>query len=325
MPSFSRRLNSWLGKRMFLVVLSGLFLGFFIPLSDSPFLRSLVVGLFAYMTLVTALGTSIREFVQVLRKPWIPLWILVLVHVAGPLLALLVGYVFYPDDLYTRMGFLVGASIPIGVTSIIWTSMVGGRVSIALVAVTLDTFVVPLVLPLFFHVAVGQSVSIDYFDMVYGLLKMVTIPSIVGMLLNEWTHGRVKTFAEGIGGAVSKLGLFVVIFINSAMVMPQIDWNLSMVKMLLVALSIVASGFFIGYLGSLFLKDRSGSMMITLMHNVGIRNNSCGLVIALSFFPPAVAVPITLSILYQQPVATLVSYFYRRYEKNRVALVQKAA
>ena len=121
------------------------------------------------------------------------------------------------------------------------------------------------------------------------------------------------------------IGLFAVIFINSAMVMPPIDWNLSMVKMLLVALAIVVSGFFIGYLGSLLLKDRSGSMMITLMHNVGTRNNSCGLVIALTFFPPAVAVPITLSILYQQPVATIVSYFYRRYEKQKASMAQKAA
>ena len=325
MVDFFRCLNIWLGKRMFLVSLSGILLGCFVPVADSPFLRDLIVWLFAYMTLVTALGTSLREFTRVLSKPLIPAWILLLVHVVGPLVALLVGYVFYPNDQYIRMGYLIGASIPIGVTSIIWTALVNGRVGIALVAVTLDTFIVPLLLPLLFHIVVGQTIALDYFAMVYGLLKMVTIPSIVGMLLYDWTGGKVKAFSQSIGGATAKLALVIVIFINSALVMPQLEWNAAMIKLLLVTLLVVSSSFFIGYLGSLPLKDRSTAMALTMMHNVGIRNNSCGLVIALTFFPPAAAIPLTLSILYQQPVATLVSYFFQRREKNKALAAQEPA
>jgi predicted Na+-dependent transporter len=88
--------NDWLTKNMFFVVLSGLFFGLFLTLSDSIMLRRTVVGLFAYMTFITALNTSLKDFITVLRKPWIPLWILFLVHFITPLTAWATGILFYP-------------------------------------------------------------------------------------------------------------------------------------------------------------------------------------------------------------------------------------
>lgn len=76
MSNFFIKLNDWLSKKMSVVVPSGLFLGFFVNITDSPFLREVVVVLFAYMTFVTALTTSFKEFTTVLKRPWIPLWIL---------------------------------------------------------------------------------------------------------------------------------------------------------------------------------------------------------------------------------------------------------
>lgn len=307
MSSFFSSCNQWLAKHMFFVVLAGLLLGFFIPLQDSPLLRQAVIALFAYMTFVTALGTSFRKFVGVLRSPWTALWILILVHGITPFTAWAAGHFFYPDDAYIRMGYLIGASIPIGVTSIIWTSLVKGDLPTSLVAVTLDTFVVPLILPPFFQLVVGQTIAIDYYKMMHDLLLMVTLPSVIGMLLHDWTHGTVTGFAQSFGGATAKLSLFVVIFFNAAVVMPQIVWNAAILKMILVTLCIVASSFLVGYLGSFALKDRSPGMTMTMIYNVGIRNNACGLVLALSYFPPRAAIPITLAILFQQPLATVVA------------------
>lgn len=309
--SFSR-LNDWLSKNMFIIVLSGLFLGFFANITDSPSLRKIVVALFAYMTFVTSLGTSFKEFTMVLRRPWIPLWVLILVHCVTPLTAWAVGMIFYPSDPDIRLGYLIGASIPIGVTSIIWTSLVKGDLAVSLVAVTLDTFIVPAVLPLFFHLVVGQFIDISYSKMVIDLMLMVTVPSILAMLLHDLTKGRVSHFAKSVGGATSKLALFLVILINSAVVMPQINWDISILKTLLVTLFIVSTSFFVGYLGSFALKERTESMILTMIYNVGIRNNACGLVIALTYFPPRVAIPMTLSILFQQPIATMISHLYKR-------------
>jgi len=311
---FFKKWNDILSKNMFILVLSGLVLGFLIEIPNSPFLRNIVVTLFAYMTFITALTTSFKEFSKVLRTPLIPIMILFLVHFITPLISWVAGMVFYPYDPDMRLGYLIGASIPIGVTSIIWTSLLKGDVAVSFVAVTLDTFLVPIILPSFFHMIIGESITINYFQMMLDLMLMVTIPSILGMLLHDWTSGKTTIFAQSIGGTTSKLCLFLVIFINSAVVVPQIIWNFSIVKALVITFCIVAIGFFTGYMGSFLLKKPPKEIITTMIFNVGIRNNACGLVIALTYFPPKVAIPITLSILYQQPLATIVSYLCKRFK-----------
>jgi predicted Na+-dependent transporter len=306
------RCNSFLGKNMLIIVLGGLLAGAFIPIADSPALRKTVILLFAYMTFVTALGTSFKQFLGVLRKPWIPLWVLFLVHIMAPVTAWIVGILFYPNEPFIRMGYLISASIPIGVTSIIWTALVKGDLAVSLVAVTLDTFVVPIVLPLFFNLVVGQAIGLNYGQMIEELMLMVTVPSILGMLCHDWTKGKIVQFSTSVGGTTSKIGLFFVILINSAMVMPQINWDLSILKTLFVTLLIVAVGYFVGYVGSLILQKPSRELVLTMIYSVGMRNNACGLVIALTYFPPKVAIPITLSMLFQQPLASIVSSLNKR-------------
>lgn len=314
---FWKKLNSFLSKYMFVCVFAGLFLGSLFPLEQSPLLQKLVIVLFAYMTFVTALGTSLRQFGQILRHPRIPLLILVLVHFVAPVVAWAVGTIFYPNEPYTRMGYLIGAAIPIGVTSVIWTALVKGNLPVSLVSVTLDTFVVPIVLPAFFVVVIGQSVKIDYWQMIVDLALMVTIPSTLGMFLYDISGGKVRQFAENIGGVTSKLCMVSVILINSSLVLPQIDWNISIIKMMVISLFIVATGFFVGYLGSFLMEDRTKESVLTIIFNVGIRNNACGLVLALSYFPPSVAIPLTLSVLYQQPIATLVPHIFNYFEYTK--------
>lgn len=312
MPTYFSKWNDWLSKNMFFVVLSALFLGFFFSISDSPLLRRIVVALFAYMTFVTALNTSLKEFLTVLLKPWLALWMLILVHLFTPLTAWAAGILFYPDDYSIRLGYLIGASIPIGVTSVIWTSLVNGDIATSIVTVTLDTFIVPFVLPLFFHLVIGQTINLNYVQMTQELVLMVTIPSILGMLVHDWTDGQVTTYSKSIGGATSKIALFVVIIINSAVVSPQITWDSTILKTILVTLFIVSTGYFVGYLGSFALKERTTSTVLTIIYNVGIRNIACGLVIALTYFPIRVAIPMTLSMLFQQPLATIIYRYIKK-------------
>lgn len=311
MQQYFTKWNSFLGKNMFLVVLSGLLLGFTLNISNSPMLRLLVIALFGYMTFVTSLTISLKKFLQVLNRPWIPLWALLLIHFVTPITAWLIGVIFYPDDFYTRLGYLVCATLPIGVTSVIWTSLTKGNVATSLVTVTLDTLIAPIIIPLYFKIVIGQSLEIDYTHMVFELLGMITIPSLLGIVLHDWTRGRVVGFANGFGGFTSKICLFFVIMITAAVVAPGITWDLSIIKTLLVTLLLVAAGYLLGFIGSYALKSRGYEMAVTLIYNVGLRNLSFGLVLALTYFPAA-AIPITLCILYQQPIAAMIPHLYKK-------------
>jgi predicted Na+-dependent transporter len=306
-------INSWLGKRMFLLVLSALVIGFNIPIHDSPAVRVIVIALFAYMTFITALETSLRQFIKILSRPWVPLWALLLVHVVTPLLAWWAGYIFFPEDIYIRIGYLISASIPVGVTSVIWTSLANGNVAVSLVTVTVDTLIAPLFLPAFFAVTLGKSLQIDYVEMAIQLMWMITIPSIMGMVWHDLSNGKVAGFAKHIGGVTSKIAFTLVIVVNAAMVAPEITWDLTIVKMLVVTFSMVAVGYFIGYIGSFVFKNRPRDIAVAMIYNVGLRNISAGLVLALTQFPPPVAIPMTLYIMFQQPTAAAIPYILKRF------------
>jgi BASS family bile acid:Na+ symporter len=313
------RCNSWLSQRMFFVVLTALLCGFVSPLPKEPVLNTLAVFLFAYMTFITALDTNYKDFIHVLARPWITLWMLLLIHGVMPVIAWLIGLLFYPHSDLTRLGFLIAASIPIGVTSVIWTSIAKGNVPLALVAVTADTLVSPFLLPVLLLLVAGQTVHLDYSQMLVELLLMVTIPSFLGMAVNALTHERLKRFSQSIGGFTSKLGLFAVIFINASAIAPEINWNLSLIKMLLAILAMSVSGYYLGFAGSYALKERTRETVATMVYNVGMRNIAFGSVLAIAYFPPAVAIPVTLGMLYQQPLAAAISHLFQRFDHLHAA------
>lgn len=304
--------NRWLGQHMFILVLSALLIGFLWSPGPTAFLNTLLVALFAYMTFMTALGTSMKEFINILSKPHMPLWSLLLVHVGAPAVAWVIGMLFYPNDLAMRLGFLITASIPVGVTSIMWTSIINGDVALALMVVTLDTFIVPVWLPTFFLVIAGQTVHIGFWRMIVQLFMMVTLPSLAGMLINDVTRGKPTKFAKSVGGVTAKLGMFGVIVINAAEVGPDIHWNISMVKMLFVVLLLVICGYSLGFLGSYIYRKPKPETIGAMIYNVGLRNISFGSVLALTYFSPAVAIPVTLGMLFQQPMAATIGYFWSR-------------
>ena len=317
MITYLAKITAWLGQHMFYIVLSGLFLGFLIPISDSQTTRTVAIGAFAYMTFVTALGTSLKEFLRVLKKPVVPLWILVLIHLVTPFIAYLTGLLLFSGDHYTQLGYLVGTSTPIGVTSVIWTAIAGGNVTVALVAVTLDTLIIPIILPFFFKVIIGQSLQIDYLQMMFQLLAMITLPSIAGMLIHDYgKKDMLPDCLKIVGNFLSKAAFFTVIFINAAIVGPDISWDLSTLKIVLVTMLIVAAGYLLGYLGSFIFKNRTKEITLAMIYCVGLRNASFGVVLALTFFPHAVAIPVTMTILYQQPFAALIPYFFRQKQQS---------
>jgi predicted Na+-dependent transporter len=299
-----KKFNALFNQFIFLVVLFSMAAGYFVPLAPTPLLKNLVIVMFTYMTFSTSLGTSFQEFLRTARNPKMPLYILSVVHVAIPVVAWLVGLIFFPDDPLIRLGYLIGAAVPVGVTSLVWTYIARGNIPVSLVTVSIDTILAPLLLPLFILVTVGVSIRIDYFTMIFDLLFMITVPSIVGMLLHDFTRGKTKSFADGAGGVLSRLSVMGIVFLNSAFVSTSIELSPLILKILCVTSLIVAIGYFIGYVaGKAIHADRETT--VSIIYCTGMRNVVIGLVIATSYFSHETALPIVLAMLFQQPFAAL--------------------
>lgn len=317
------KLNRWVGERLFFVTVIPLILGFMIPISDIGSFKNITIGLFSYMTFVTALNTSLKDFFKAFTKPLIPIWILIIVHVFSPMLAWVIGYALFPEDNLTRLGLLIGASIPMAVTSLIWTSLAKGNVAITLVAMTMDTFVVPFWLPAFLKFVVGHVVMIDFKTMLFDLLLMVTLPSLLGMLICDLTKRSMDRITNSIGGFSAKISLAAVIFINAVIISPAITWDFHIVRILIAIFLSVIGCYCLGYLGSLLFKEKSLELSTSFVYSVGMRNISFGAVLAIAYFPPAVAVPLSLMMLYQQPVAAIVAQILKRLRNENKYVLKK--
>lgn len=304
--------NSWLGSHMFLVTFLALISGCFFKFTNSPELRLTLIGLFAYMTFITSLTISTKSFFTILQRPWLSLWSLALIHAGSPLIAWLLGWLFYADAPNIRLAYLILATLPVGVTSVIWVALTKGNVALALVTVTLDTLIAPLILPLYFKLVIAQAIELDYTKMMLDMLAMITAPSLLGMIIHDLLPQRSVDFAKGIGGLTSKIGFFTVIFINVTLVAPLISWNTAIIKIMLVTLLVVAAAYALGYMASLVVPGQPRDIKLSMIYTVGLRNLSFGLVLALTYFPVETAIPITMGILYQQPFAALIPYLLRR-------------
>lgn len=304
--------NHWLGKRMFFVTLIALLIGFNFKLPDFLLSQKITLTCFIYLTFITSLDIHFKDLVRIIKNPIVLIGMLFLIHVIMPIIAFVIGFLFYPQDFYTRLGFLISSVIPIGLTSIVWTGIAGGDVVLALVVVMFDTLLTPLILPAFFALVLGQSIDLNYTQMVLELIQMVTLPSLAGMALNDLTRGKVGKFSQSIGGLTAKIGLFLIILINAATIAPQIVWGITLLKLLVIILLLMLCGYLVGYLASFLIRNRTRPTVLTLIFNVGMRNINFGFVLAMTYFPVAVAVPVTLGSVFNQPLASVFSWFSLR-------------
>jgi BASS family bile acid:Na+ symporter len=315
-------INKRLEKLMPLITPASVILGILL----SSWLDSyayLVPWIFAFLTFSGSLGSNFSDLRSVLKQPFPMIVCLVILHILMPLIALGVGKLLFYNDPYTVTGLILAFSIPTGIMSLLWVSMYKGNVVLTLSIILTGTFLSPLIVPLSMKFFVGTAVAIDLMEMMEGLLWMIVLPSILGMLVNQITRGEAQKQLGPTLSPFSKIGLGVVIAINSSVVAPYFkDINGKLVFITVVVFVLAATGYLIGWQVAKFLKCETNTI-VSLSYNSGMRNISAGAVIAVAYFPTAVAVPVIVGMLFQQILASiygiLLNKFYysaKKFKKN---------
>jgi len=110
----------------------------------------------------------------------------------------------------------------------------------------------------------------------------------------------------------SKLCLFGVVMINSSAIAPYLEditWEL--VSVILLVFFIATSGYVIALIiGRLLWKDTR--IVTTFVFIGGMRNIAMGVIVATTYFPAKVAMPVVFGMLFQQILASLVSKVIER-------------
>lgn len=310
-----QKINTLLNRIMPLITPTSVVIG--ILLAD--YLNSytfLVPWIFAFMTFQGSLSSKFDSFKRIMMHPFPILVALLILHVVMPLYAWGIGHLAFNGDMYTITGLTLAMMIPTGITSIIWVTIYKGNLALALSIIIVDTFLSPFVVPYSLALFIGEHVEMDVWAMMSGLFGMVVIPSLLGMLLNQLTKGKAAENLSAPLAPFSKVGIGLVVMINSSAIAPYFkNFHLKLIIIAVVVFIIAASGYLISWLVGKLLKWEREEI-ISLIYTGGMRNISAGAVIAVTYFPSQVAVPVIIGMLFQQILASFYGHLFEK-SQNR--------
>ncbi|TQR15565.1 bile acid:sodium symporter family protein [Psychrobacillus soli] len=266
----------------------------------------LVPWLFAFMTFSSSLSMKLYDIKVFTTYPKTILFSIAFLHILMPIWAYFLSIIIFDDQLLT-IGYVISVAVPTGVTSVIWVNMCKGHLPLSLSIILIDTLLSPIIMPFLLDLIAGESIAIDTSSTIIDLLWMIVLPSIVGIVLNEFSKGSIQRSFGKYLAPLSKLSLFGVVMINSSAVAPylkDISWEL--VGVIFVVLFLSISGYiFAILLGRLIWKDTS--VLTTFVFIGGMRNIAVGVIVATTYFPPKVAMPVVFGMLFQQVLASIFS------------------
>ena len=151
----------------------------------------LIPWIFAFMTFAGSLNSNFASFKDAVLHP-LPIFVIMFIlHIVMPLLALGIGHLVFPGEMLTITGLVLAMAIPTGITSFVWVTVAKGNNLLALAVILIGALLSPVIVPLTLHLLVDETVEINALGMMIGLLWTIVIPSIVGMILNQMTKGKV--------------------------------------------------------------------------------------------------------------------------------------
>ncbi len=299
------KLNSFLQRYIAILTPLSVVLGVLLE-SVGQNLLFLVTWLFAFMTFAGSLHMKFRDVKIFVKHPVLIVFTIAFLHLLMPLWVFFLSTVIFDDHLLT-VGFVVSVAVPTGVTSVIWINICRGNLPLGLSIILINTLLSPFIIPAMLHIVSGEKIHLDVASLMLNLILMIVLPTILGIVVNELSKGEIpKKYGKKLA-PFSKLCLFAVIMINSSAIAPYLkDFNVHLISILLVVFFVAVSGYaFALLIGRYILKDYP--QMITLIFTGGMRNIALGVIVATTYFPSKVAMPVVFGMLFQQVLASVFS------------------
>lgn len=215
------------------------------------------------------MGTTmgIKDFYGILRMPKGVLIGLGCQFTIMPILAVILAYALgFPPEIAAGV-ILIGSS-PSGVSSNIITYLAKGNLPLSITLTSFTTLLAPLVTPLLMKFLAGQYISLDYISMMYGIIKMLFIPVILGILVNR----ILRTRATWIQKAMPSVAMGANVLIIAIIIAVGRDSLLTLgIVLLLGAIIHNALGFLLGYCSCRFFGMNKVDCR-TIAIEVGMQN-----------------------------------------------------
>lgn len=236
------------------------------------------VGDFKLSRLITPLlqiimfgmGTSLswKDFAAVVRMPKGVIAGVLCHYIIMPAVAFIITRIFsFPDEI--AAGIILVGSCPNGLASNVMTYLAKANLALSVTLTAISTFIAPFVTPMFMQVLGGQYVPVDFWAMLWDIVKITIIPISAGLVFNHFLHGKFKVL-DNIMPLLSMGGIALIIVVITA----SGRANLLIVGPLLIVAVLLhnLSGYILGYWTARGLLRMSEVDSRTIAIEVGLQN-----------------------------------------------------
>ena len=295
-------IDSQMSRMMPLLPLAGLVIGFFLP-DVFIHLRPWTPWFLSMITFSGVLKLRVTELGGVLRKP-IPIFcFFILSRILTPLYVLFFSSIFFAGNSETIAGFILLYSAPAAASGFIWITTFRGNMALGLSLILFDTLLSPIFMPLSISVLAGSKVTMDPGSIMISLIFTVVIPTILGIMLNETSRGKIPALISPYFNPLSKFSLMLIIAANASSTLPAIQFNDQKIwKIAGLCITLTILTMLTARLAG-FITRCDYEKSVALVFTIGQRNTSAAIIIATSFFPEAFALPALINILFQQIIS----------------------
>jgi BASS family bile acid:Na+ symporter len=147
-----------------------------------------------------------------------------------------------PDEI--AAGIVLIGSAPSGVASNVMAYISESNLALSVTLTAVATLLAPVMTPFLMEVLAGQFVPVEFWAMMWSIIKMIIAPVALGLLFNRYAHGKAQ-WLDDIMPIISMVAITVIIAIITA----AGQESLLTVGLTLVAAAVVhnATGYLLGY------------------------------------------------------------------------------
>ncbi|OSQ37362.1 bile acid:sodium symporter family protein [Thalassospira mesophila] len=281
-------------------------LAFFVP---GPFtsLSSGIVPLLSVIMLAMGLTLTTRDFANVAKSRKALIVGVILQFLIMPVAAWLVAKLFGFDQELT-VGMLLVGSVAGGTSSNVMCYLAKGDTALSISMTATSTIIGVFLTPVLVALLAGQSIDVPVQPMLLALVKVVLVPVILGVALNEFASKWVRK-VDVIFPYVSMVAILVII----AIVVALNAGTIASVG-LIVACAVIlhnAIGLCLGY-GVTALLGFDRKICRTIAFEVGLQNSGLATALAMKFFTPVSALPGTLFSVWHNISGSLLAGYWSR-------------
>lgn len=298
--------SEFVGKTFAIWTLLFALLGFFIP-SMFNSLGWIITYLLGIIMFGMGLTLTLKDFSQVIQKPWQVMLGVVAQFVIMPLLALALVKLFNIEPMLA-LGIVLVGSCPGGTSSNVITYLSRGDVALSVTITSITTLLAPFMTPLLLKLLASESINVSFYAMMISIINFVIVPIVLGLVVRMVLRSKVS-YVMPVLPIVSVFGIVMIV----AIVVALNQARLQETGLLILGIVILHNTF--GYLIGYVLAKIMGlglAQRKAISIEVGMQNSGLGAALANKHFDPIVAVPSALfSVWHNISGAILANIFAR--------------